>query len=224
MVDYTRLCKQLGYSFKNQNIIREALTHRSVCKSNNERLEYLGDSILNFVIASALFKMFPDAKEGELSRIRSYLVKGDRLTEIAQSLQLGGFLELGPGELKSGGARRASILEDAFEALIGAVYLDSNIIETHRVVIELYTEQFKSIPESDDLKDPKTRLQEYLQARKLPLPEYHIEETSGEQHKKKFTVSCKVEGLDVNTLGIAGSRRKAEQESAEKALVALSNG
>ncbi len=224
MHDYDKLASRLGYRFKNREYIQVALTHRSVGRLNNERLEFLGDSILNFVIAAELYQRFPDATEGELSRLRSFLVKGDKLAEIAGALELGAYIELGPGEMKSGGSRRASILEDALEALIGAVYLDSDINQVRQVVLSVYQPYLDDVPALDQLKDPKTRLQEYLQARRKPLPEYRIEETSGEQHQRLFTVSCRVEGLNQPTFGTATSRRKAEQESALRALAALTDG
>ncbi|VAW81114.1 Ribonuclease III [hydrothermal vent metagenome] len=223
MSAFNRLCKKLNYVFNDKNLLAMALTHRSVGKSNNERLEYLGDSILNFVVAEELYKRFVDAREGDLSRLRSWLVNGDRLAEIAQALNLGEFLALGPGELKTGGHRRASILEDALEAIIGAVYLDSDFILCRKFILSLYTHKLQDIPTVDELKDPKTRLQEYLQARKAPLPDYAVDDISGEQHSRIFKVSCTVTGLKSPTFGIGGSRRKAEQESAKQALDALLN-
>lgn len=223
MSGYARLYKRMNYEFSDESLLVKAMTHRSVGKHNNERLEYLGDSILNFVIAEKLFNKFTDAREGDLSRLRSWLVNGDRLTEVANSLSLGDYLELGPGELKTGGHRRASILEDAMEALIGAVYLDSNFDVCRQFILNVYTEKLDSIPTVDDLKDPKTRLQEYLQARQSPLPDYSVEDISGEQHNRMFKVSCTVKGLNKPTYGIGGSRRKAEQESAKNALQELHN-
>lgn len=221
MCEYEPLYKKLNYSFNNPKLLQQALTHRSVGKINNERLEFLGDSILNFVIASELYLRFKKAKEGDLSRIRSFLVKGDRLTEIANSIELGQILELGPGELKTGGFRRASILEDAIEAIFGAIYLDGGYENARQVIIDLYKNPLANLPPIDELKDAKTRLQEHLQAKRLPLPEYKIEEILGEQHNRSFKVSCNVPGLAVPTFGVARSRRKAEQESAENALTEL---
>ncbi len=223
MSSYKRLYKNLNYVFNDENLLVTALTHRSVGKANNERLEYLGDSILSFVIAEELYTRFVDAREGDLSRLRSWLVNGDRLTEISQALTLGEYLVLGPGELKTGGHRRASILEDALEAVIGAVYLDSDFIICRKFILNLYTEKLRDIPTVEDLKDPKTRLQEYLQARKSPVPDYAVEDITGEQHNRVFKVSCTVNGLQKPTFGIGGSRRKAEQESAKCALVKLLN-
>ena len=221
MNSHDSLTKILGYRFNDEELLNTALTHRSVGKYNNERLEYLGDSILNFVIAERLYHSFDDAREGDLSRLRAWLVNGDRLTEIANELSLGQYISLGPGELKTGGHRRASILEDAMEALIGAVYLDSDFTVCREFILRIYDKKLKNIPLIDDLKDPKTRLQEYLQARKKPLPDYTVENISGEQHNRQFKVSCTVKGLDEPTFGIGGSRRKAEQESAKKALSEL---
>jgi len=224
MVEYRKLYNDLDYTFNDEKLLQQALTHRSVGKINNERLEYLGDSILNFVIAAKLYDAFEKAEEGDLSRIRSFLVKGDRLTEIANSIQLGGMLQLGPGELKTGGFRRASILEDAIEAIFGAIYLDGGFDSARQVILNLYETPLKNLPPLEKLKDPKTKLQEYLQAKKLPLPEYTIEEILGEQHNRSFKVACRVPGLDKPTFGIAQSRRKAEQVSAENALSELNNG
>lgn len=222
-MSYSRLYKMLNYVFNDEKLLATALTHRSVGKSNNERLEFLGDSILNFTIAEKLFTRFVDASEGDLSRLRSWLVNGDRLAEIAQALTLGDYLTLGPGELKTGGHRRASILEDALEAVIGAVYLDSNFDSCRNFILHIYTEKLRDIPLVEDLKDSKTRLQEYLQARKYPLPDYVVEDITGEQHNRVFKVSCSVSGLNNPTFGIGGSRRKAEQESARCALDELLN-
>lgn len=221
MCEYEPLYKKLNYSFNNPKLLQQALTHRSVGKINNERLEFLGDSILNFVIASELYLRFKKAKEGDLSRIRSFLVKGDRLTEIANSIELGQILELGPGELKTGGFRRASILEDAIEAIFGAIFLDGGYENARQVIIDLYKNPLANLPPIEELKDAKTRLQEHLQAKRLPLPEYKIEEILGEQHNRSFKVSCNVPGLKVPTFGVARSRRRAEQESAENALTEL---
>jgi len=223
MCKHKKLTKKLDYIFKNEELLQQALTHRSVGKVNNERLEYLGDSILNFVIAAELYRRFENAKEGDLSRIRSFLVKGDKLTEIANEIELGHMLELGPGELKTGGYRRASILEDAIEAIFGAIYLDGGFEAGRQVILNLYKQQLIDLPPISELKDPKTKLQEYLQAKKLPLPEYNVDQTMGEQHNRTFKVSCVVTGLDHPTFGIAQSRRKAEQASAENALKELFN-
>ena len=223
MSQYNTLYQQLNYRFNDEQLLQQALTHRSVGKTNNERLEFLGDSVLNFVIAAELYHRFANAKEGDLSRIRSYLVKGDRLAEIAHRINLGKVLELGPGELKTGGHRRASILEDAIEAMFGAILIDGGFENAKQVILSVYQKPLDDLPPIDTLKDPKTRLQEYLQAKKLPLPEYRIDDVQGEQHNRTFTVSCHVPGLTTPTLGTARSRRKAEQLSAENALSLLLN-
>ena len=213
-----RLEKEIGYQFSDPGLLRQALTHRSVGKQNNERLEYLGDSILNFVIAEALFEKFPDSREGDLSRLRASLVKGEKLAELAIGINLSEYLILGPGEMKSGGYRRASILADTMEAIIGAVHLDSDFARCKRLILAIYQKPLAIISSNENLKDPKTRLQEYLQSRKLPLPEYHLDEVTGESHNQFFTISCHVSCFEKSTIGKGSSRRKAEQESAELAL------
>lgn len=213
-----QLCKVLHYEFRNMDLLEEALTHRSRQGKNNERLEYLGDSILGFIVAKRLFDRFPDATEGELSRCRSKLVKGDTLAKLARTLNLGDFLLLGPGELKSGGYRRNSTLADAFEAIIGAVYLDGGMPSADAFVDGQFGQLLDSINLDETLKDPKTQLQEYLQARKQALPEYNVVGTSGTDHAQVFKVQCVVEVLSNPTLGEGSSRRKAEQEAARQAL------
>ena len=213
---------KLSYPFRDSNLLAQALTHRSHDHGqHNERLEFLGDSILNLVISHQLYLRFPAADEGDLSRLRAHLVKGDRLAEIAQSLGLGHYISMGPGELKSGGFRRASILEDAIEALVGAIYLDGGFDAAEQFIFSLYESRFQALPELDTIKDPKTRLQELLQAKKLPLPQYRVEETTGADHERHFKVSCTVSGLEAPTFGVAESRRKAEQICAQLALDAL---
>ena len=213
-----RLEKEVGYQFSDPDLLRQALTHRSVGKKNNERLEFLGDSILNFVIAEALFEKFPDSREGDLSRLRASLVKGEKLAELAIGINLSEYLILGPGEMKSGGYRRASILADTMEAIIGAVHLDSDFARCKRLILAIYQKPLAIISSNENLKDPKTQLQEYLQSRKLPLPEYHLDEVTGESHNQFFTISCHVSCFEKSTIGKGSSRRKAEQESAELAL------
>jgi len=211
------LCHQLGYTFKDASLLRIALTHRSAVGKNNERLEFLGDSILNFVIAEALFERYPKAKEGELSRLRASLVKGDTLAKLARELDLGAYLKLGGGELKSGGFRRDSILADALEAVLAAVYLDSDFATCRALIQRLFESQLAALPVVAALKDPKTRLQEILQARQQALPSYDIMAVSGEPHAQKFTVRCTLDdGLVTTAEG--SSRRKAEQEAARQAL------
>lgn len=218
------LCRHLGYQFADPQLLETALTHRSVGSHNNERLEFLGDAVLSFVISAELYRRFDDVNEGTLSRLRASLVKGDTLALIARDLHLGDYLNLGSGELKSGGYRRDSILADAVEAILGAVYLDGGIDRARQLILELYDERFDAVQPAADLKDPKTRLQEFLQGRRLPLPTYTVTSMDGEAHDQTFTVSCAVEGLDQPTVASAASRRKAEQAAAELALRALENG
>lgn len=211
-----RLCQALGYTFTNPRLLTEALTHRSAAGPNNERLEFLGDAILNFVIAAELFHLYPQASEGELSRLRASLVKQDALAGLARHLALGDSLQLGSGELKSGGFRRDSILSDGLEAVFGAVYLDSDWDTCRDLILRLYRDLLASLPAVDTLKDPKTRLQEYLQARQRALPVYNILEVTGAAHAQYFTVECSIDNL--RTVAVATSRRKAEQEAARRAL------
>lgn len=213
-----RLHKTLHYEFKNVDLLQEALTHRSKHAKNNERLEYLGDSILGFLIAKRLFEMFPSATEGELSRCRSKLVKGDTLAELARTLNLGDFLLLGTGELKSGGFRRNSTLADAFEAIIGAIYIDGGMQSADAFVVRQFAGLLDNMSLDDTHKDPKTQLQEYLQARKQPLPEYSVVSTIGSDHEQVFQVQCVVQGLSRPAVGKGTSRRKAEQAAAQMAL------
>jgi ribonuclease-3 len=200
-----------------------ALTHRSAGSSNNERLEFLGDAILGFVIADYLYANFPDADEGELSRLRAGLVKGDSLAQIAKQLDLGKYLNLGAGELRSGGHSRGSILADAVEALFAAVYLDGGYLEARRVILELFEDKLSRLSKKSQQKDPKTRLQELLQSRKNPLPTYTIISITGEQHEQCFTVTCRVDELNIITEGTGSSRRKAEQDAASRFLRRIEN-
>ncbi len=219
--DYKQLQKKLGYQFKDESLLLQALTHRSFKGAHNERLEFIGDSLLGMFIAEALYFEFPKANEGELTRMRSQLVKGQTLTSIAKELDLSPWLKLGQGEMKSGGFRRDSILEDAVEALIGAVYLDSNIEQCKAFVLKLISSRLAEVDPSKALKDPKTRLQEYLQSRQRELPEYQVIDTSGQAHNQTFTVKCTLD--DGQTLTATGtSRRKAEQSAARKALEEIS--
>ena len=211
------LCRRLGYTFTDDALLRTALTHRSAAGANNERLEFLGDSILNFVIAEALFEHYPKAREGELSRLRASLVKGDTLADAARAIELGDYLNLGSGELKSGGFRRDSILADALEALLAAVYLDSDFATCRALIRRLFGQHLAALPAADQLKDPKTRLQEALQARQQALPVYDVLAVSGEPHDQKFTVRCTIDNGLV-TVAEGASRRKAEQEAARQAL------
>lgn len=209
-----RLYQQLGYTFKTQALLNQALTHCSMGSKNNERFEFLGDAILSFVIAQVLFEKFPTYSEGELSRLRAFLVKGETLALIATELQLGDYLFLGQGELKSGGHRRASILSDALEAVFAAVMLDGDIQASQQVILKVYQSRLNDPTLTQNLKDAKTELQEYLQAQKHPLPVYSLLKIDGEEHDQRFHILCKVQSLNLSTQGVADVRRKAEQEAA----------
>ena len=213
-IDLDRLCRRLGYHFKKPAYLKQALTHRSVGHDNYERFEFLGDSILSFVIADALFSNFPQYTEGQLSRLRSYLVRGDMLAEIALELNLGDNLILGQGELKSGGFRRSSILADALEAVFAAVYFDGGLDAAKKVVLSLYRSRLDDTQLTHSLKDAKTQLQEYLQAKKLALPEYVLTKIEGDEHEQVFYVTCSVSGIKHTTSGQGPNRRKAEQLAA----------
>ncbi|SDU76462.1 ribonuclease III [Pseudomonas sihuiensis] len=217
----SRLERKLGYSFKDQDLMILALTHRSFAGRNNERLEFLGDAILNFVAGEALFERFPQAREGQLSRLRARLVKGETLAVLARGFELGEYLRLGSGELKSGGFRRESILADALEALIGAIYLDAGMEAARERVLDWLTGELDGLTLVDTNKDPKTRLQEFLQSRACELPRYEVVEVQGEPHCRTFMVECQVALLNEKTLGQGGSRRIAEQVAAAAALIAL---
>lgn len=217
-INLQRLSRKLGYQFRNLALLKQALTHCSASNDNNERFEFLGDSILSFVIANALFERFPNESEGQLSRLRAFLVRGDMLAEIAMELQLGDYLYLGQGELKSGGFRRASILADALEAVIAAVFFDGGMDASQQLILKLYHERLGDDALQNNLKDAKTQLQEFLQAKKLPLPEYTLLKVEGEEHDQTFHFLCSVSGINKTTIGIGGNRRKAEQESAKLLL------
>ena len=208
-----------GYQFRQEQLLQKALTHRSYArKDNNERLEFLGDSILDLVISEHIYQRYADASEGDLSRIRANLVKQATVAEVARGINLGEYLFLGGGELKSGGHRRASILSDAMEAVIAAVYLDSDFGAARRFILDLYRDRLSQLSNLDELKDPKTRLQEYLQARQLALPEYRVEQTHGKAHDQVFAVSCQVSALDLVAQGRGSSRKQAEQAAAQELL------
>jgi ribonuclease-3 len=211
----------IAYRFVDENLLEEALTHRSRGAINYERLEFLGDSVLNLVVSSRLFELKPDAREGDLSRMRARLVRGESLADIASGLGLGKQLNLGEGEMKSGGSRRASILADALEALLGAIFLDSDYASCRRVILDLFDPLIEKLPATEDLKDAKTRLQEWLQGRGRPLPEYTLQRAEGAEHVKKFYMRCAVadDGATVEASG--SSRRKAEQAAAAKMLELL---
>lgn len=217
----SKLTRRLAYTFDNESLLTEALTHRSAGSNNNERLEFLGDSILNFVIAEALFVGNPGMQEGDLSRLRASLVNGNALADIAHELNLGDYLNLGAGELKSGGHRRSSILADTIESIIGAVYCDSDFDTCRALILRLFADKLKMLPDVESLKDPKTRLQELLQSRRHSLPSYEILDVKGESHLQTFCVECRIDELDCVTRGEGSSRRKAEQVAAALAFEQL---
>lgn len=216
--NYKFLMSTLEYSFKNIELLKQALTHRSHNLQHNERLEFLGDSILNMVIAEELFLRYSSFSEGKLSRLRSFLVKGVTLAEVAQEIQLGEQLLLGIGEMKSGGFRRASILADCVEAVIAAVFLDSNFAQAKKLIIRLFASRLADPAILENTKDAKTLLQEYLQANKLPLPIYSLECSEGKDHEQTFYITCKVTDMAEQARGIGKSRRLAEQIAAAKFL------
>lgn len=214
--------KTLQYRFSDPELLTRALTHRSANGRNNERLEFLGDAVLDFVISEALFELRPDASEGDLSRLRASLVKDTSLAGIATDIGLGEHLILGSGERKSGGHRRRSILADALEAIFGAVYLDAGFDESRALIERIFAARLEELPDAEDLRDSKTRLQEWLQARKLALPVYDLVDVTGKAHAQTFAVTCTVAELSQKTDGVAKSRRKAEQEAARNMLKLLS--
>jgi ribonuclease-3 len=213
--------ERLGYEPHDLALFRAALTHRSAPGANNERLEFLGDAVVNLLIAHRLYQVFPLATEGELSRLRARLVSREPLAEIAVSLGVGETLQLGSGELRSGGFRRQSILADALEALCGAIFLDGGLGAAEPIIARLFTERIAALPSPEALKDPKTRLQEYLQSRSLTLPRYLILGIEGEDHAQTFRVSCEVPGLALRVEGGGSSRRRAEQQAAQAMLEAI---
>jgi len=215
-----RLEKRIGYQFSDFSLLKQALTHRSALGLHNERLEFLGDSILSFVISTDLYKRFPKVDEGDLSRMRATLVCGKMLSEVGREFILSDCLILGPGELKSGGFRRDSIIADGVEAIIGAVFLDSDISTVNQLVLNWFDSRLKTIKPGINQKDPKTRLQEHLQSRKQPLPVYQVLDVKGEAHNQQFTMSCQIEGMQ-HVEGKGTSRRKAEQVAAQSMLNAL---
>ena len=222
MKQLDKVSQLFNYQFKNESLLNLALTHRSMGSNNNERLEFLGDSVLGMVISAELFRRFPNEKEGVLTRLRSSLVKGDTLSAIATELNLGEFIQLGSGELKSGGYRRASTLADVVEAIIGAIYLDSHvdfgIEKIESIILKIFDNRINECEPAGVLKDPKTRLQEHLQSKNLPLPTYSVISISGKEHQQTFKVSCSIEGLSNHVVATGASRRKAEQAAAEKAI------
>lgn len=214
----------LPASLRDSALLEEALTHRSAGHRNNERLEYLGDAALGFIMAEELYRRRPEATEGDLSRLRSSLVDKESLAAIGREWGLEGRIRLGQGELKSGGGRRRSILADAVEAVIGAVYLHSGFDAARGFVLGLYRQRLEDLPSADSLKDPKTRLQEWLQARNQALPVYEVESVSGKAHAQHFRALCRIESAGLEVPGEGSSRRRAEQAAAEGALKALDTG
>lgn len=217
------LCRLLGREFSRPELLQQALTHRSYGSPNNERLEFLGDSILNCVIAARLYQLYPRLPEGDLSRMRAALVKEQTLAEIAGQLNLGDHLMLGEGELKSGGFRRPSILADALEAIIGAAYLDDGFLSAEAMILSLYEPLLQALDPRKIAKDPKTQLQEYLQSCKRGLPLYEVVAIRGEAHDQEFEVECILSDLDIRTVGIGHSRRSAEQKAALEAYQRAQN-
>jgi ribonuclease-3 len=207
----------IGHDFSNKALLTQALTHRSFGSTNNERLEFLGDGVLNFIIASQLYLKFPKLDEGDLSRLRAHLVKEPTLGELALTLNIGDALKLGEGELKSGGWRRPSVLADALEAMIGAVFLDAGFAAAESVVIKLFTPLIEKIDPKAIGKDPKSLLQEYLQSKKIDVPSYEVLAIEGEAHCQTFRVECRVAKFNIVTQGEGTSRRAAEQQAAELA-------
>jgi len=212
------LLKKLEYSFNDIELLNEALTHRSYAAKNNERLEFLGDGILNFVIAHELFKQYPDVQEGDLSRLRANLVNKESLAVIAKQLELGDVIRLGSGELKSGGFRRPSILADTVESIFGAVYCDGGFEPCRELIVRLYANRLSSPTDLQSLKDPKTQLQELLQSRRFALPDYQVTKVTGQAHAQIFHVRCNIKPMNIDVSGEGKSRRKAEQVAAEKAI------
>lgn len=213
--------ERLAYEPRDPGLFRAALTHRSAGSANNERLEFLGDAVLNLVTARHLYHAFPDATEGDLSRLRARVVSREPLAEVAAALDVGQVVQLGSGELKSGGFRRQSILADALEALFGAIYLDGGLAAVEPVILRLFGPRIAALPEPEALKDAKTRLQEYLQSRSLSLPRYAVLRVEGADHAQTFEVSCDVPALGAHVQGQGSSRRRAEQQAAERMLTQI---
>jgi ribonuclease-3 len=215
---------RIRYRFSDERLLDQALTHRSASRRHNERLEFLGDAVLNFLVAEALYQRMPGAREGELTRWRANLVRRQTLATLARGLALGRHLKLGGGEIKTRGAERDSILADAFEAVIGAVYLDGGLEACRAMVLQLFAPHFLPAPEEKSVKDPKTRLQEAVQSRNLPLPTYAVLRVEGAAHEQRFTVTCRVSGVVKAVQGFGSSRRRAEQDAASKTLALLEHG
>lgn len=212
----------LDYRFNDPALLEQSLTHRSAAGPSNERLEFLGDAVLNVVVTEAVFRVRPFADEGDLSRLRASIVCDRSLAEAAVELGIGKFLVLGSGERKSGGHRRESILADAVEALFGAVYLDAGFAAARNVIERALGDRLHELPDPQDLRDPKTRLQEWLQSRRIALPEYDLVAVSGKAHRQVFEVRCRIEGREAATSGTGPSRRSAEQQAARSMLASLS--
>ena len=208
------LDRTLGYHFKDPQLLQAALTHRSAGGRNNERLEFLGDAVLGYIVADWLYTLFPDANEGQLSRLRASLVKKETLADIARIVAVGDYLHLGSGELKSGGFRRDSILADALEAILGGIVLDSGFEACRACVQRLFSSKVHQLSMLDELKDAKTRLQEYLQSHQLDLPVYEVTKIAGKSHNQQFYVECRVAGTQQSCQGKGSSRRRAEQAAA----------
>ena len=215
------LQKAIGHRFSRLELLQQAVTHRSFGSPHNERLEFLGDSVVNCVTAIALFERFSELREGDMSRLRANLVRQEALHRLAEGLRLGEYLRLGEGEMKSGGHRRPSILADALEAIFAAVFLDAGFEAAKSVIDRLYGPSLASLDPARALKDPKTALQEWLQGRRMPLPKYSLADARGEAHQQEFEVECEITGLGLKTRGIGVSRRAAEQQSAQRALELL---
>ena len=218
------LDKTLRYRFENAELFQQALTHRSATSHNNERLEFLGDAVLDFVISDAVYRARQDASEGDLSKLRASLVKDESLAQLALELGVGEHLILGSGERKSGGHRRESILADALEAIFGAVFLDAGFDAAGAIIERVFEKRLQELPDLEDLRDPKTRLQEWLQARAMDLPVYDLAGVSGEAHKRRFEVSCTVAAMSEVTRGESTTRRKAEQKAAAHMIEILTEG
>ncbi len=218
------LDKTLGYRFHDPALLERALTHRSAGGRHNERLEFLGDAILGMVIAEQLYRDCPSANEGDLSRLRSHLVRRETLGQIGADIGLGNWLRLGQGEMKSGGFRRRSTLANGLEAVLGAVYLDGGLPSVVAIIERLFADRLRDLPDTQALKDAKTRLQEYLQGRGLDLPVYAVESATGEDHRREFSVTCTIDALNRRTRACGRSRRQAEQRAAESMLAELADG
>lgn len=219
-----RILTRLGVTLSDERLLSQALTHRSAGRTHNERLEFLGDAVLELVVTDWLYRVFPEAAEGDLTRLRARLVRKESLAVLAREVELGPALSLGEGELKSGGRHRDSILADGFEAVLGAVYLDRGLQCCEEMLLRLLQPHLAAAVEAADSKDPKTRLQEWLQSRSMPLPEYEVVETHGADHAREFVVDCRIAEADVSMQGLGSSRRKAEQRAAERALQQLTSG